>query len=181
MNILQDEWAEILIQIQVTYSWAWMPFVLFIIITGFVVVNLIIAVICDAVHVLGQDDKECIQGYESDVSPLLESDEGPYQDDYPPPNAAEQRIGHLQMQLDEMVLVQDQMKETIELLIQRLQENAARERALLSEQKDSREKYLSVIESRTNSWGEAVTNPPDRQILLARSWSTPDDSSKKKS
>ena len=35
---------------------AWIPFVIFIILTGFVVVNLIIAVICDAVHMLGGVD-----------------------------------------------------------------------------------------------------------------------------
>jgi hypothetical protein len=52
-----DNWAEIARQVINVYSWAWFPFISFVIISGFIVVNLIIAVICDAISALHKDDK----------------------------------------------------------------------------------------------------------------------------
>jgi len=125
-----DEWAEILIQIQVTHQWAWLPFVVFIILTGFVVVNLIIAVICDAVHVLGNEGKAGMQGYDSDDYPpegmeALPNEGGALQ--LPTASNTERRVEELQRQLDEMVYVQEKMRTTIEFLVKQLGENAAKE------------------------------------------------------
>jgi len=117
-----------------------MPFVLFIIITAFVVVNLIIAVICDAVHVLG--NKTGLHGYDSDSGGSQDgapenadekksrSDEGGsnnFATTSTPINHTEIRLEELQRQLNEMVLVQDQMRITIGVLAHRLRENAGRE------------------------------------------------------
>lgn len=61
-----DNWASICREVMMTYSWAWLPFLAFVIISGFIVVNLIIAVICDAISSLHKNEKAKLQGgYES--------------------------------------------------------------------------------------------------------------------
>jgi voltage-gated sodium channel len=57
-----DGWPDIARQVMKVYPWAWLPFVVFVIITSFVVVNLIIAVICDAIAALHDDDKAKLHG-----------------------------------------------------------------------------------------------------------------------
>ena len=123
----QDEWADILGQVQVVYPWAWAPFIIFIILTGFIVVNLVIAVICDAVHVLGGETKAGLYGFEEEE--LKKKNDRPFYQNVqaipPAPStysssSAAQRLEELQKQLDEMVMVQDQMRRTIEILSSRL-------------------------------------------------------------
>lgn len=46
------EWADVARECMAEIWWAWLPFVAFIMITGFIVFNLIIAVVCDAVAVI---------------------------------------------------------------------------------------------------------------------------------
>ena len=46
------EWADVARECMAVIWWAWAPFVAFIMITGFIVFNLIIAVVCDAVAVI---------------------------------------------------------------------------------------------------------------------------------
>jgi len=125
-----DEWADILGQVQEVYPWAWAPFIIFIVITGFVVVNLIIAVICDAVHVLGNENKAGLYGYDSEEGSLLSKTKKATDKPIHPPDqvqvapssqsTATQRLEELQHQLDEMVKAQDQMRRTIEVLSSRL-------------------------------------------------------------
>ena len=83
------------------------------------VVNLIIAVICDAVHVLGNENKAGLYGYDSDGS-LVSKYTKPYPPDQvqgaPSFQSPAQRLEELQKQLDEMVMVQEQMMRTIEVL-----------------------------------------------------------------
>mmetsp|Transcript_37340 Transcript_37340/g.69126 ORF Transcript_37340/g.69126 Transcript_37340/m.69126 type:complete len:622 (-) Transcript_37340:22-1887(-) len=125
-----DEWADILFQIQQSYSWAWAPFALFIVITAFVVVNLIIAVICDALQILGHN--EGLEGISAEV--VMSQDQ--LDDDmiHAANNTSptERRLGELQTQLNDMVLVQDQMRKTIGVLITQLKENASREAKYMS-------------------------------------------------
>ena len=62
-----DNWATIARQVIHVHQWAWFPFITFVIISGFIVVNLIIAVICDAISALHKDDKAKLHGdYEED-------------------------------------------------------------------------------------------------------------------
>eukprot|EP00986_Skeletonema_menzelii_P016578 scaffold15059_cov146-Skeletonema_menzelii.AAC.18 len=114
-----DEWADILSQVQEVYPWAWAPFLIFIVITGFVVVNLIIAVICDAVHVLGNEKKAGLYGYDSE-SLISKTDKPVVQATPSSQSTAAQRLEELHHQLDEMVKAQDQMRRTIEVLSSRL-------------------------------------------------------------
>lgn len=57
-----DNWGGICREIMAVYSWAWIPIIAYVIVSGFVVVNLIIAVICDAISALGEEDKAKLQG-----------------------------------------------------------------------------------------------------------------------
>ena len=53
------EWSDVARECMHEVWWAWLPFVTFIMITGFIVFNLIIAVVCDAVAVIeNKDDLE---------------------------------------------------------------------------------------------------------------------------
>jgi hypothetical protein len=132
-------------QIQLYYFWAWIPFVAFLVITGFVIVNLIIAVICDAVRVMGDEKKNDLTGGMSptnrstdpagDMSPTNGSNLWgmAYDVDRPfgavnvesgaldrVPRSALHRLQLLQRQLDETVVVQEQMMSKIELLTELL-------------------------------------------------------------
>ncbi len=53
------EWADVARECMAQIWWAWAPFVAFIMITGFIVFNLIIAVVCDAVAVI--ENKEDLE------------------------------------------------------------------------------------------------------------------------
>ena len=57
-----DNWASICREVTKKYKWAWLPFFTFVIISGFIVVNLIIAVICDAIGALHADEKAKLHG-----------------------------------------------------------------------------------------------------------------------
>ena len=58
MQMMTMEWADAARECQETYSWAPIVFVSFIMITGFIVFNLIIAVVCDAVAVADNMGRE---------------------------------------------------------------------------------------------------------------------------
>jgi hypothetical protein len=51
-QMMTMEWADIAREVMAQRSWAWLPFLAYIMITGFMVFNLIIAVICDAVSII---------------------------------------------------------------------------------------------------------------------------------
>lgn len=61
-----DNWADLTRSMTQAYTWAWVPVVSFVIISGFIITNLIIAVICDAVAVLHDDDKAKLHGQQVD-------------------------------------------------------------------------------------------------------------------
>jgi len=64
-----DNWAAIAREMMLSHNWAWAPFIVFVIIAGFVIVNLIIAVICDAIGSLDDEEKANLHGdgqYDSD-------------------------------------------------------------------------------------------------------------------
>ena len=134
-------------EIQLYYFWAWIPFVAFLVITGFVVVNLIIAVICDAVRVMGDDSKNDLTGGMSPmnrptdlaggISPTTRTNHRGigYDIDRPfgavsiesgavglAPKSGLHQLQLLQRQLDETVVVQEQMMSKIELLAKLLQD-----------------------------------------------------------
>jgi hypothetical protein len=64
-----DQWSPLAYQVMAVSPGAWLGFVVFVIITSFIIVNMIIAVICDAISVLHDDDKAKLHGtYDGDDS-----------------------------------------------------------------------------------------------------------------
>eukprot|EP00984_Skeletonema_dohrnii_P014495 scaffold6090_cov129-Skeletonema_dohrnii-CCMP3373.AAC.3 len=136
MEGTQDSWSTIMKQIQEEYPTAWIPFVIFIILTGFVVVNLIIAVICDAVSILGGVDNNaglsayaaedgrprefCIDGANYNV--IEQKVEGGGKPSSQLCATTAQRLEELQKQLDDLVVAQDQMRRTVKCVSQKEEE-----------------------------------------------------------
>mmetsp|Transcript_26249 Transcript_26249/g.36991 ORF Transcript_26249/g.36991 Transcript_26249/m.36991 type:complete len:413 (+) Transcript_26249:181-1419(+) len=56
-ELMTLEWAGIVREVMAIKDWAWAPFLVFINITGFIVFNLIVAVVCDAVAVVERQSK----------------------------------------------------------------------------------------------------------------------------
>jgi len=53
-----DSWSDITREVMAIYSWAWVPLIAYVVLTAFVVINLIIAVICDAISALNEEQEE---------------------------------------------------------------------------------------------------------------------------
>jgi hypothetical protein len=111
-----DGWAEICREVMEKYSWAWLPFVVFVIVTGFVVVNLIIAVICDAISALHDDDKAKLHGtFEEDANAMNDSTHPAAQED------VRQQLEQLENHVMELTRMQETTLQTLSLLTQQLQ------------------------------------------------------------
>lgn len=105
-----DNWASICREVMVHYPWAWLPFVAFVIISGFIVVNLIIAVICDAIASLHKTDKAKLQGYD-DESDSQES----------APLEIREQLDCLEEQMEELTRIQARTFHTLEYLTRQMQ------------------------------------------------------------
>lgn len=101
------EWASIAREVMAQRSWAWMPFLAFVMITGFMVFNLIIAVICDAVSIV---DQVARQREARARGIILETPE--QQIDY-----AHRRMDVLTERVDYMLKTQIEMREMLSLLV----------------------------------------------------------------
>ena len=114
-----DSWADIAREVMDVYSWAWLPFITFVIITGFVVVNLIIAVICDAISALHDDEKAKLHG-------TFEDEEGSSeQDDSIHPALHEDvrvQLDVLEDTVDELTRMQEQTLLTLDALTRQIQQ-----------------------------------------------------------
>lgn len=104
------------------YSWAWLPFIAFVIITGFVVVNLIIAVICDAISALRDEERAKLHGtYEEeseDPSDFAEEDEN---EDSILREDVRVQLDALEDQVDELARMQEESLMALEQLTRQLQ------------------------------------------------------------
>eukprot|EP01082_Thalassiosira_pseudonana_P012011 g10377.t1_g10378.t1 g10377_g10378 MERGED: g10377.t1 contig4:1757299-1760677(+) len=99
-----DNWSAVYEQVAAVYSWSWVLFITFISLAASIFVNLIIAVICDAVHELTIGDKAKLHGMQVkqssdgiETSPTKTSTTQPK-------SSTVQRIRELEEQLDEIVL-----------------------------------------------------------------------------
>ena len=64
-----DFWSGICCQIMGIYTWAWIPFTLYVVVLAFIVVNLVVAVICDTiaeVNELKEQQKELKKSQQTD-------------------------------------------------------------------------------------------------------------------
>ena len=117
-----DNWADIARQVMAApdFGWAWLPFIVFVIVTGFVVVNLIIAVICDAISALRDDEKAKLHGtfeegkegesgdQETEEHPALQQD-------------IQEQLVYLEQHVKELARMQNDSLMTLELLTSQLQ------------------------------------------------------------
>ena len=106
------------------YHWAWLPFIVFVIVTGFVVVNLIIAVICDAISALHDTEKDKLHGVHVPDAVTDRESEGSEEE----ATYIQRQLGSLERHVDELSLMQEQTLQTMAALAQQL---AQTNRALL--------------------------------------------------
>ena len=106
-----DNWATICRDVMRKRGYAWAPFVAFVIISGFIVVNLIIAVICDAISSLHKDDKAKLQGnYEEDTDSERSS-----------PMEIREQLDCLEEQMEELTRIQARTFHTMQYLTRQMQ------------------------------------------------------------
>eukprot|EP00934_Nitzschia_sp_Nitz4_P004317 Nitzschia sp. Nitz4//scaffold89_size161592//143487//145076//NITZ4_002400-RA/size161592-processed-gene-0.24-mRNA-1//1//CDS//3329559682//4307//frame0 len=102
MEMMTLEWGDIAREVIAEEPLAWAPFSAFILITGFIVFNLIVAVVCDAVAITEKTVRE-LDGFESD-SPENKLAE------------AQERIDLLQCHINDMLRTQENVQNMIELI-----------------------------------------------------------------
>eukprot|EP00934_Nitzschia_sp_Nitz4_P004600 Nitzschia sp. Nitz4//scaffold89_size161592//145614//147035//NITZ4_002401-RA/size161592-processed-gene-0.25-mRNA-1//1//CDS//3329559685//4590//frame0 len=106
-----DNWASICREVMLIYGWAWVPFVCFVIISGFIIVNLIIAVICDAISSLHRDDKAKLHG---DYEEETDSDQSS-------PMEVREQLDCLEEQMEELTRIQARTFHTLQYLTRQMQ------------------------------------------------------------
>ncbi|KAL3795109.1 hypothetical protein ACHAWO_009272 [Cyclotella atomus] len=113
----QDGWKKVLAQAYDEYWWSWIFFIAFIVVTAFVFANLIIAVICDAVHVLGEDDVAGLIGFEEDEV----TNAGRYRNSFELSrgfgSSTIDRLREMEAQLDQIVLMKDDLMVAMNALV----------------------------------------------------------------
>jgi hypothetical protein len=102
MELMTLEWSSIVREVMVYRLWAWAPFLAFILLTGFIVFNLIVAVVCDAVAVTEKTVRE-LDGIESD-NPYVKIDQ------------AQERIDLLQCHIEDMLRTQQAVQDMLEIM-----------------------------------------------------------------
>lgn len=123
-----DSWGDMTRMMVVVYPWAWIPVVIYVIITAFVVANLIIAVICDAIYALHDEDKAMILGghTHSDIHDLVEGPEysHPAHAELNPTQQHEHdmrcQLDELEFHIDRLADTQDEILSTMNLLMRRI-------------------------------------------------------------
>lgn len=108
-----DNWASIARQVMAVYPWAWAVFVPFVIISGFIIVNLIIAVICDAISALHTDAKQKLYGDGNDESDTDQSQQ----------MEIREQLDCLEEQMEELTRTQARTFHSLQYLTQQLQMN----------------------------------------------------------
>merc|ERR1712238_302369 len=116
-----DEWSWIAYQITAVAYWAWIIFLAFVVMTAFVVLNLLVAVICDALKILREAENkvlldklrglETIEGEETiGEGELVDDGESNTHE------GMQQRVNDMQSILDDMVSAQEDMAKTLQYL-----------------------------------------------------------------
>jgi methyl-accepting chemotaxis protein len=108
-----DAWSDIAREVMQVYAWAWLPFIVFVILTGFVVVNLIIAVICDAISALHDDEKAKLHGNYEESLELGPAHPAELMD-------VKEQLDTLEMHVNELSNMQEQTLRTVAALAQQL-------------------------------------------------------------
>ena len=166
-----DNWADIARQVITVYKWAWLPFIAFVIISGFIVVNLIIAVICDAISALHADDKAKIQGnFHEDRQ--NDTDEDSYEE-----LEIREQLDGLEEQMEELTRIQAKAFHTLQYLTRQVQMHKLK--VELQQKADLGSVSLRKVGGNESSSGNGVQNGstatsngrhPDDSIEQLKSW-----------
>ena len=120
LHNMQDEWSGIAYEVGEEDYWAWLIFIIFVVMSAFVVVNLIIAVICDALQILRKAERAMISQNivfelnEEDSEeriPMEDNDEKSSEGD-----RIQEKISEMHRMLDEVAVSQERMNRTIQYL-----------------------------------------------------------------
>ena len=106
---LQDGWRKVYKQAYEEYWWSWIPFIAFLVTTAFVFANLIIAVICDAVHVLSDDKAAGLIGIGEDEIERRKAPSPKSRGSVDVDCALVNKLTELAGEIDEIVSVQNQL------------------------------------------------------------------------
>lgn len=124
-----DAWADIARDAMTVYPWAWLPIITYVIVTGFVVVNLVIAVICDAVAALHGDEKAKLLGQQ--IATVADDEDAGADateqtkrkqtvEEVIAQNTAREQLSALEQHVDELAQMQEQALQSIVALTQQL-------------------------------------------------------------
>lgn len=114
-----DEWSGIAYEVTAVHMWAWAIFIVFIVMSAFVVINLLIAVICDALQILRtaeeamseeQELAEKKAKYEEETTKIRDEGESVSRE------KIQQKCNEMQQMLDQMIIAQESMSRTIQYL-----------------------------------------------------------------
>lgn len=111
-----DAWAGVAREVMDVYPWAWLPFIVFVIVTGFVVVNLMIAVICDSIAALHDDERAKLHGTYDEASAELEESNPDFNQ-----GDVQEQLDALEDQVDALSRMQEATLLALETLAQQLQ------------------------------------------------------------
>lgn len=106
MELMTLEWADVARQVMEQRAWAWAPIVSFIAVTGFIVFNLIVAVVCDAVAVV---DRECRAEERAELEEHVVTEKDMLDD-------TQCRVWDLSVEIEMMRARQQQMHNTVTML-----------------------------------------------------------------
>eukprot|EP00539_Tryblionella_compressa_P000473 CAMPEP_0178746008 /NCGR_PEP_ID=MMETSP0744-20121128/7590_1 /TAXON_ID=913974 /ORGANISM="Nitzschia punctata, Strain CCMP561" /LENGTH=676 /DNA_ID=CAMNT_0020399211 /DNA_START=402 /DNA_END=2432 /DNA_ORIENTATION=+ len=139
MEMMTLEWADIAREVIEYYTWAWAPFTAFIAISGFIVFNLIVAVVVEAVAVTEQTVR-ALDGIEPN-SPAAKLED------------AQERIDLIRCHVDDMMKTQEQIQSMLELMagemmyLETERMKAEQREALLRNEINRRSEYQKNMES----------------------------------
>lgn len=120
--ICLDEWSGIALEITAHEYWVgWIIFIAFIVMSSFVVLNLLVAVICDALKILREAENKMLlnklRGLENfALEQPPEEGEGVEDEQRDSNERTRQRVTDMQKMLDEMVSAQENMARTLQYL-----------------------------------------------------------------
>jgi len=109
-----DNWSDICRETMEHKSWAWIPFVIFIVISGFMVINLVIAVVCDAISDQSDDKKAGLYGL--DANELNDEEDSVVKGE-----ALRSDIQKLENQVEALIDQQERTMHTLKYLMRHIQ------------------------------------------------------------
>mmetsp|Transcript_781 Transcript_781/g.1226 ORF Transcript_781/g.1226 Transcript_781/m.1226 type:complete len:562 (+) Transcript_781:2-1687(+) len=117
-----DDWVSVARQSMAVYAWAWMPFTAYVVISAFVIFNLIIAVICDAVAALDDDNQDKLYGRYLDMN----NDESLHADEI---IDVKEQLHYLESEMDKMQRMQEETVKLVKLLLDEKTASPGRKRS----------------------------------------------------